>query len=288
MTVTVGSDAYTLTGVVADGTAPAGGVNPWLANLTFSGSGSNTTTTPGGWSGTLTFSSNVSTSDGTAGNTVTSSIAPMIIRPENASSLVMASNTSLISSANDINAGRLTIQMILTAKANLEANNVPMPEGLDNYICYADPIHLVGLYADPAFQMFFRGRPDTAEYRRGAIAELLGVTVVETNMNPVQTLSGVGTVRRAIVCGQGALVEGVFTRQGYEAANDVDDGNLTTVVDDVAHITREPIDALKQVVTQSWSYIGGFVAPTDVTTNPTVLPTASNAANKRAVIVESL
>jgi hypothetical protein len=83
-------------------------------------------------------------------------------------------------------------------------------------------------------------------------------------------------------------VEGVFTRQGYEAANDVDDGNLTTVVDDVAHITREPIDALKQVVTQSWSYIGGFVAPTDVTTNPTVLPTASNAANKRAVIVESL
>ena len=48
------------------------------------------------------------------------------------------------------------------------------------------------------------------------------------------------------------------------------------------------IDALKQVVTQSWSYIGGFVAPTDTTTNPNTIPTASNAALKRAIILESL
>ena len=53
-------------------------------------------------------------------------------------------------------------------------------------------------------------------------------------------------------------------------------------------VCREPIDALKQVVTQSWSYIGGFVVPTDVTANPNTIPTASNAAYKRAVIVESL
>jgi hypothetical protein len=59
-------------------------------------------------------------------------------------------------------------------------------------------------------------------------------------------------------------------------------------VDDIAHITREPIDALKQVVTQSWSYIGGFVAPTDTTTTPNTVPTASNAAFKRAAIIETL
>jgi hypothetical protein len=59
------------------------------------------------------------------------------------------------------------------------------------------------------------------------------------------------------------------------------------VVDGIAHITREPMDALKQIVTTSWSYIGGFVCPTDTTANPSVLPTATNAAYKRAVIVES-
>ena len=95
-------------------------------------------------------------------------------------------------------------------------------------------------------------------------------------------------MRRAIVCGEGALVEGTFSREGYAAANEVDDGNLTEVIDDIALITREPIDALKQVVTQTWSYIGGFVVPTDVTANPTTIPTASNSAYKRAVIVESL
>jgi hypothetical protein len=42
------------------------------------------------------------------------------------------------------------------------------------------------------------------------------------------------------------------------------------------------------VLTQSYSYIGGFTVPTDSTANPTVLPTATNALYKRAVIVESL
>jgi hypothetical protein len=266
--VTVGSDVYALETATADG--------------------SNISTAPGGISGTLTFTTNVTTGDGTAGNSVISAVAPTIMRPSTTSGLVMATNTSQINASTDINSGRLTIQMVLQAKAQLAANNVPVLNRTGNYVCYADPIHMTGLYADPAFQYFFRGRPDTPEYRKGAIAELLGVDIVESNMNPVQTLSGVGTVRRAVVCGQGALVEGVITSTAYEAANDVDDGALTTIVDDIGHITREPIDALKQVVTQTWSYIGGFVAPTDTTANPTTLPTATNAAYKRAVVVESL
>ena len=265
--VTVGATAYNLIGATADG--------------------SNVSTTPGGISGTLTFDSNVTTTDATAGNAVISAVAPTILRPSTTSGLVMAPTTAAISAANDINAGKLTIQMILAGKAQLEANSVPkMPNGL--YNCYSDPIHLTGLYQDPAFQYFFRGKPDTPEYRQGAIAELLGVQIIETNLNPVQSLSGVGTVRRSIVCGAGALVEGVFTQTAYQAAAAVDDESMITYVDDVAHVTREPLDALKQVVTQSWSYIGGFVAPTDTTANPTVLPTASNAAYKRAVILESL
>ena len=268
LSVTVGADVYTLTGVAADG--------------------SNVSTTPNGISGTLTFSGNVTVADATAGNAVTSAIAPTIIRPSTTSGGVMAATTAAISSSTDLNNGKLTIQMLLAAKAQLEANNVPKVAATGMYHAYCDPVHLTGLYADPAFQYFFRGQKDSAEYRKGAIAELLGMSVIETNLNPVQTLSGVGTVRRAMVVGQGALVEGVFTRDGYEAANGVDDGNLTIVVDDIAHVTREPIDSLKQVVTQTWSYIGGFVAPTDITTNPNTIPTATNAALKRAIVVESL
>lgn len=267
VTVVVNATGYSLTGVTLDG--------------------SNISTAPGGISGSLVFSANVAIVDGTAGNSVVSSVAPAIIRPSLSSTGVMATNTSQISSANDINNGKLTIAMLLAAKANLESNNVPHVSGSDVYHAYVDPTHMTGLYADPAFQSFFRGKPDTAEYRRGAIAELLGMSIIVTNMNPVQVIANSPPIRRASVVGQGALVEGVFTRTAYAAANGVDDGNLTTVVDDIAHVTREPLDALKQVVTQTWSYIGGFVAPTDTTANPSVLPTATNSAYKRAVIVES-
>jgi hypothetical protein len=291
LSVTVGSDVYTLTGVVADGTAPAT-INPWLANLAFSGTSSNSSTAPGGFSGTLTFSGNVSISDGTAGNTVQSAVAPFVIRPSLSTSNVMAGNTSLISSTNDINNGQLTMQMVLEGKATMAANAVPPLEATGNYLFLADPLQLTGLYRDPAFQRFFIGREDSSEYKRGVVAEQLGVTIVETNLNPVQSnlFSTVGgNVRRGALCGQGALVEGVFTRTGYAAAEKVDDADgMITIVDDIAHVTREPLDTLKQVVTQSWSYIGGFVAPTDTTTNPNTVPTASNSALKRAILIESL
>lgn len=288
LSVVVNADVYTLTAVIADGAAPAT-INPWLANLAFSGSSSNSSTTPGGFSGTLTFSGNVTVADGTLGNAVISATAPSIMRPSVAATGVMAPTTAAISQSNDINNGQLTMQMILTAKAQLSANGVQPVSAAGNYILYADPVHLTGLYKDPAFQFFFRGKPDTPEYKRGVVAELLQCAIVETNLNPVQTLTGVGTVRRAILTGQGALVEGTFSRTAYGEAMKVDDADgMVTIVDDIAHVTREPLDTLKQVVTQSWSYIGGFVAPTDVTTNPNTIPTATNAAYKRASIIESL
>jgi hypothetical protein len=266
--VTVGADVYSLTGFAADG--------------------SNVSTTPGGISGTLTFSTTVTVSDATALNAVVSAVAPYVIRPSTSSSNVMAATTAAISSTNDINNGKLTMNMILNAKATMSANGVPVGNSSGMYNLYIDPIQATGLYSDPAFQQFFRGQVTTEEYRRGIIAEMLGVRLQETNLNPVQTLAGVGTVRRAILCGQGALVEGEFTADAYNAAMDSDDGDMIAVVEGIAHVTREPLDALKQVVTQTWSYIGGFVVPTDVTTNPNTIPTASNAAAKRAIMLESL
>ena len=287
LTVVVGSDSYTLVGCVADGSAPTT-ITPWLSLLSFSGTSSNSSTTPGGFSGTLTFSGNVSIADGTASNAVVSAVAPMVVRPSNATSGAMAATTAAISAANDLNSGKVTIEMILQAKATMKSNAVPEVTATGNYAYYADSIQLTGLYQDPAFQRFFIGKPDTPEYRRGVVAEVLGCDIVETNLALVQALAGVGTVRRGILCGQGALVEGEFTEEAAQAAVQVDDARMMTMVDGIAHVTREPIDALKQVVTQSWYAITGFVAPTDVLTTPTTIPTANNSAWKRAIIVESL
>ena len=272
LSVIVGAGVYACTGWSADG--------------------ANVSTAPGGISGTLSFSSNVTVSDGTAANSVVSAVAPYVVRPSTVSGNVMASNTAQISAASNVNGGKLTMQMILNAKATMSANGVPVVEETGMYHLYLDPLQATGLYSDPAFQQFFRGQVTSKEYREGVIAEMLGVRLQETNLNPVQTLAGVGTVRRGILAGQGALVEGVFTSEGYadnlEGAGGADDEAMILVIDDIAHVTREPLDALKQVVTQSWSYMGGFVVPTDTTTNPNTIPTASNAAYKRGILLESL
>lgn len=265
--VTVGSDVYSLTGSAADGT--------------------NVSTTPGGISGTLTFATNVTVADGTAANAVVSAVAPYIMRPSTSAG-VMAATTAAIAAGTQTNAAKLTMEMVLTAKATMAANGVPVVEDTGMYHLYLDPLQATGLYSDAAFQMFFRGQVTTEEYRRGVVAELLGVRLQETNLNPVQVLSGVGTVRRGALCGQGALVEGVFTGTAYADTEGVEDEGMITMVEDIAHVTREPLDALKQVVTQSWAYIGGFAVPSDITTNTQTIPTANNSSFKRGIILESL
>ncbi|MBV8589446.1 MAG: DUF4043 domain-containing protein, partial [Acetobacteraceae bacterium] len=115
LTVTVGANTYTLIGASPD---PA-----------------NVSTAPGGISGTLTFSSNVSVSDGTAGNTVTAADASVIIRPAN------RGNTSQLL-ASDM----LTMSCLLDAVAKLRLNAVPEIEGV--YNCYLDPISARQLFAD--------------------------------------------------------------------------------------------------------------------------------------------
>ncbi len=267
--VTVGADVYSLTGAVADG--------------------SNVSTTPGGVSGVLTFSTNVTTADGTAGNAVVSAVAPYVLRPSTTSGNVMAATTAAIAAASDINFGKLTMHMILTAKATMSANGVPAVAETGMYHLYLDPLQASGLFGDSEFQLLFRGtETKSPEMRRAIVNDLLGVSLFETNLNPVQALAGVGTVRRGILCGQGALVEGTFTGEAYAETEGIDDEEMITVVDDIAHVTREPLDALKQVVTQTWDYIGGFAVPSDITTNTQTIPTANNSAFKRGIMLESL
>jgi hypothetical protein len=256
LTLTVGSNAYTLVGAVADGT--------------------NVSSTPGGASGVLTFSGNVTVSDGTAGNTVTASNASVIVRPSqrgNASQLVVSDT--------------LTMSCLLDAVAKLRLNAVPEIDGV--YNCYLDPVSSRQLFADPDFKQLFQGATSANQvFRQGMTNDFLGLRFMPTNESFVQahpTLSGL-MIRRPIICGQGALVEGDFA--GMAAEDVAPKDSIVTVVDGVAMVTREPIDRLQQIIAQSWYWIGGFCAPSDTTTNATTVPTATNAAFKRAVMVEHI
>lgn len=253
LTAIVGAGSYTLTGATADG--------------------SNVSTAPNGISGTLTFSGNVSVANGTLGNAVVVSVAPAVLRPNSrtTTAALLATDT-------------LLMQTVLSAVATLRSNNVPPVEASGMYHCYLDDRQLLGLFADGDFKLLYRGAYGSESYRSGQIIELLGVRFIPTNEAPQQSIAGVA-VHRAIVCGQGAIIEGDFTEIGY---SDVGDGDsLKVMVDEVCMVTREPLDRLQQIIAQSWYWIGGFVIPTDVTANTNIIPTATNSYYKRAVVIES-
>jgi hypothetical protein len=254
LTVTVGANAYALVGATADAT--------------------NVSTAPNGVSGTLTFAGSVTVADGTMGNTVTAASGSAIVRPN------ARANTSLIA-AGDL----LDMATLLSAVATLRLNAVPEIDGA--YNCYLDPVSAKQLFADEAFRQLFTGATSANQvFKRGMVNDFLGLRFVPTTeafvtANPA--VSG-GLIRRPIVCGQGALIEGDFA--GMDAADVAPKDSIIAIVDGVAMVTREPIDRLQQIIAQSWYWIGGFCTPSDTTTNPTTIPTATNAAFKRAVMVE--
>jgi hypothetical protein len=256
LTVTIGSTAYTLVGVAADIT--------------------NVSTTPNGVSGVLTFAGNVAVADGTAGNPVVAANAAVIVRPS------QRGTTSALT-ATDM----LTMSCLLDSVSKLRMNAVPEIDGV--YNCYLDPVSARQLFADPDFKQLFQGATSANQvFRQGMTNDFLGLRFIPTTeayVQPHPTLAGL-MVRRPIVCGQGALIEGDFA--GMAAEDVAPRDSIVSVVDDVAMVTREPIDRLQQIIAQSWYWIGGFCAPSDTTTNPTTVPTATNAAFKRAVMVEHI
>ena len=256
LTVTVGADAYTLVGANIDTVS--------------------TSITPNGMSGTLTFSGNVSVSDGTAGNTVMAANASVIIRP------AARGNTSQLAATDSLAMGCL-----LDAVAKLRMNAVPEIGGA--YNCYLDPVSARQLFADPDFKQLFQGATSANQvFQQGMVNQFLGLRFIPTTeayLQPHPSLPGL-MVRRPIICGQGALIEGDF--EGMTASDVAPKDSIIHLVDKVAMVTREPIDRLQQIIAQSWYWIGGFCAPSDTTTNPTTIPTATNAAFKRAVMIEHI
>jgi hypothetical protein len=254
LSVTVGSDIYTLVGATADATS--------------------TSTTPNGISGTLTFSGNVAVADGTEYNSVLAATASSVLRPAG------RGNTALIQATDTLGMGNL-----LDAVATLRKNAVPEIDGV--YNCYLDPVSARQLFADPDFKTLFTGATSSnVVFSDGMVNNFLGLRFIPTTeafVQPHPTIAGL-YVRRPIICGQGALIEGDFAGIGADDVAPAD--SIVTIVDSVAMVTREPIDRLQQIIAQSWYWIGGFCAPSDTTTTPLTIPTATNAAFKRAVMVE--
>jgi hypothetical protein len=254
LTVTVGSNAYSLIGVAADT--------------------NNVSTAPGGISGSLTFATDVAVSDGYAGTPVQASNASVIVRPNG------RSNTSILQSTDT-----LAMSNLLDAVAKLRQNSVPDIDGV--YNCYLDPVSARQLFSDPDFKQLFQGATSAnSVFRQGMTNDFLGLRFMPTTEAYVQPHPSITNlnVRRPIICGQGALIEGDYEGMATSAVAPTD--SIVSMVDGIAMVTREPLDRLQQIIAQSWYWIGGFCVPTDINTSTTTIPTATNAAYKRAVMIE--
>ena len=211
--------------------------------------------------------------NGTTGNAVVAATAPSVRRPAS------RATTAAITSTDT-----LTMQTVLAGVADLRSNNVPPVTESGLYHCYIDDRQLLGLFQDGDFKLLYRGAYASETYKNGQIIDLMGVRFIPTNQSPQQTLGGV-SIHRAIICGQGAIIEGNYSEIGYSDVGEAD--SLKVMVDDVCMVTREPLDRLQQIIAQSWYWIGGFALPTDATANTLIIPTATNSYYKRAVVLES-
>src|SRR6185437_14900857 len=247
--VLVNGTASTLTGVAADAT--------------------NVSVTPGGVSGVLTFAANVTIANGTAGNAVVHPYAPSLFRTNGrATSLALTSSDQLV------------LGNLEDALAALR-NNTGYQGEVDVFM---DNVSMRQLFNDTQFQLLWRGQYGSAEVKNMKFFNVLGMNFIATTEALVQNNAGVN-IRRPIMAMPGALVEGDFAGM-REKASDFYQNAEITMADDVCHVTRGPLDRLQQIVSQSWFWIGGFVAPTDVTATTSIIPTAGNQYWKRAIVVE--
>lgn len=283
LAVTINGTAYSVTGYAND-----------VSNVS-------SAATTGGTSGTLTTSANVSTTNGTAGKRVLAGNAPLIVRPNNRAS------TDLIQ-ASDL----LNMSSILAAVAYMRNNAVPTVNG--RYNLYLDATSMNQLFADPEFQILTRGvGTRDSDYQEAWVYEFLDVRFIQTTqafIQPPQAGAPVPvaqTIHRPILCGQGCVIESIFGKGMDAIKNTAERGTVGDVeqmiamrnpfninvfqkdalMDGFYMYIRHPLDRLGQIISQTSNYIGGFVVPTDVTTNSTIIPTASSAAYKRCVIFET-
>jgi hypothetical protein len=243
--------------------------------------GTNYSSVPDGISGVLTFAAATTPVNGDALLALNN---PKIIRP-------FSKQTTAQLTGSDV----LTMGLIEDSVAYLRDNGVP-PMADGTHHCILDNTSMRQLWADQDFKVLFAGRSDSSEYRDGDIIKLLGVTYIPTTEAYVQQANSSGATgasannvrtRRPIVMGAECIIQGNFEgldswieREGMTTINDI------FLVNNVAQIIRPPLDRLGQFASQTWTWIGDFAVPTDITATTAIIPTSSNALFKRALVLE--
>jgi hypothetical protein len=255
--IVVGANTYVLSSAVANSSAT-----------------SSFTTTDGtlsGIAGTLTFTSAVAAADLTSHSPVKAVGAPTILRAN-----ARVSTQTL--AAGD------TLNMALIQKGkNLLVNNRMVGKNTKQAVLYATPDALYGLYRDPEFQLLYRGAYGSKTYTTGEVADLLGIRIVEVTSAPIQTL-GALTIHRPIMVAEGWITKYEMTSTMFD--EQLDGPVHRIVADNIAMITTAPTDPAGQFVKQAYLQFVGYSCRTDRLLTSAVVPTATNAIYKRAVVFE--
>jgi hypothetical protein len=260
LAIVIGATANTVTGVSVDAT--------------------NTSRKPFGRSGVLTLGT--ARAD-TAGDIVKANDRPIMIRPY--SSGTMRADMVAIQTGD-----LLTFKMLRAAKTQLINNSVPMIDGAYNVYCAQDSLDQ--LFADTEFLSAFQGTGRQEVYGTGTVSTVMGLRFITNNVHLTQAAGTAPTtvlLHFPIMVGAGALTEGDYigTAGLMNAAGGVENFALhnITSMNKIDFIERSPMDRLGISLAQSWKYVGDFVVPTDSLVTSAVLPTASSARLKRAVVM---
>ena len=180
----------------------------------------------------------------------------------------------------------MTAALVRSAVQRLRTMNVPTIGG--NYVGHIDPTTEAELFADADFKQAYQGRGDSTVFGDMSLGTFLGVDWVRNNEAPTTAdggSSGNLTVHRPIFMGADALMAGPF--EGIAdllADTGVETVPMISMIGpangvEVAMIIRPPQDRLQQIISASWSWVGDFAVPSDITTGDA-------ARYKRAVVIE--
>jgi hypothetical protein len=259
--VQVGNNIYTLVNVSRDST------NTSL--LKYLGDTSNTA---GGVSGVLTFQSNVTVADGTAGKPVVHANAPSSLRAGGRESWKDVLKTD-----------RFSAQQIIDGVTQLRQNTGMVN---DTFEIALSPASMSQLFTDPDFKNAYQGQYGSREMKTAQVFELYGVRFVQTSEAPL-IKNGNVTVHSPLLIGPEPLVEGRYAGMDSAAGNPSGVSHITDIDGTGCQlITRAALNRLGDRMAVSWQFLGGWAAPTDATTDQSIIPTAAPAYLKRALLLQ--
>lgn len=209
-----------------------------------------------------------------AGDAVVAANAPVSYRPNARDAAYDIISTDVAS-----------LSLFRSAVTRLRKMNVPTIGGY--YVAHIPPDTEAQLFNDTDFKAALQGRVDSPVYRDLSIGRFAGIDWVRNNETPTVTSNTGVTVQRALVVGDGVLTGNPFANMadllggtGVEGSPNIRMVGPATGVQ-VALVVRPPQDRLQQNISSTWSWVGDFGVPSDVTAAAT-----DTARYKRAVMVE--